>query len=111
MEKFIVLKKIGDFSPTVERTFSNRDDAFLFKSLLEKSETYKRSVFFRSTIGGKTAMTQADVRFLQRLHEAHKREIQRDCKARKLDKGIYYARVHAAEKTAQDVLQSMMCRG
>lgn len=56
-------------------------------------------------------MTQTDVRFLQRLHEAHKREIQRDCKARKLDKGIYYARVHAAEKTAQSVLQSMMCRG
>ena len=56
-------------------------------------------------------MTQTDVRFLQRLHEAHKREIQRDCKARKLDKGIYYARVHAAEKTAQNVLQSMMCRG
>ena len=46
MEKFIVLKKIGDFSPTVERIFSNRDDAFLFKSLLEKSETYKRSAYF-----------------------------------------------------------------
>lgn len=45
MEKFIVLKKIGDFSPTVERTFVERDDAFLFKSLLEKSETYKRTSY------------------------------------------------------------------
>lgn len=56
-------------------------------------------------------MTQADIMFLQRLHEAHKREIRRDCKARKLDKGIYYSRVHAAEKTAQSILRSMMCRG
>lgn len=55
-------------------------------------------------------MTQADIRFLQRLHEAHKREIQRDCKARKLDKGIYYSRIHAAEKTAREVLDSMMHR-
>lgn len=45
MEKFIVLKKIGDFSPTVERTFVERDDAFLFKGLLEKSETYKRTSY------------------------------------------------------------------
>lgn len=56
-------------------------------------------------------MTQTDIMFLQRLHEAHKREIRRDCKARKLDKGIYYSRVHAVEKTAQSILRSMMCRG
>lgn len=31
-------------------------------------------------------MTQTDVMFLQRPHEAHKREIRRDCKARKLYK-------------------------
>lgn len=51
-------------------------------------------------------MTQTDVRFLQRLHEAHKREIQRDCKARKLDKGIYYARVHAEEGAKRGVARA-----
>lgn len=45
MEKIYRTEKIGDFSPTVERTFVDRDDAFLFKSLLEKSETYKRTSY------------------------------------------------------------------
>ena len=39
MKKYAVLKKIGNFSATVEREFDNIDDARMFKNLLVTSES------------------------------------------------------------------------
>lgn len=39
MKKYAVMKKIGNFSATVEREFNNIDDARMFKNLLVASES------------------------------------------------------------------------
>ena len=39
MKKYAVMKKIGNFSATVEREFDNIDDARMYKNLCAVSET------------------------------------------------------------------------
>lgn len=46
MKKYIVLQKIGSFSPDVKRTFDELDDARAFVALLKKSDTNSCVAYF-----------------------------------------------------------------
>ena len=48
-------------------------------------------------------MTDGDRKFLMRLVQAHKRVIDEDCKARKLDKKAYFKRAGHADKRAREI--------
>lgn len=46
MKKYIVLQKIGSFSPDVKRTFDELDDARAFVALLKKSDSNSCVAYF-----------------------------------------------------------------
>ena len=48
-------------------------------------------------------MTDGDRMFLARLVQAHKRVIDEDCKARKLDDNAYFRRAGQADKKAREI--------
>ena len=52
MKKYQVVKKIGNFAPSVEREFDDVLDAETFCDLLKKSETYSFTKFYVTTICG-----------------------------------------------------------
>lgn len=48
-------------------------------------------------------MTDGDRRFLASLVQAHKRVIDEDCKAKKLDDKAYFRRASRADKVAREI--------